>query len=66
VRGIETLPSDLGESLDALEQDDVLCGALGADYAPHYLEVKRAEWDDYAEMTAKSVTAWEVNRYLAL
>jgi len=44
----------------------VLCGALGADYAPHYLEVKRAEWDDYAEMTAKSVTAWEVGRYLGL
>ncbi len=65
-RGIELLPSDLGEALDALEQDDVLCSALGADYAPHYLEVKRVEWDDYTEMTAKSVTAWEVGRYLNL
>lgn len=65
-RGIELLPSNLGEALDALEQDDVLCSALGLDYASHYLEVKRAEWDDYAEMTAKSVTAWEVGRYLTL
>ncbi len=65
-RGIEMLPSNLGEALDALEQDDVLCRALGSEYAPHYLEVKRAEWDDYAEMTAKSITAWEIGRYLGL
>ena len=65
-RGIELLPSNLGEALDALEQDDVLCSALGTEYAQHYLEVKREEWDDYAEMTAKSVTAWEIGRYLGL
>ena len=65
-RGIELLPSNLGEALDALEQDDLLCSALGTEYAQHYLEVKREEWDDYAEMTAKSVTAWEIGRYLGL
>ena len=65
-QGIDLLPANLGESLDALEQDDVLCGALGADYARTYLETKRAEWDEYADMTAKSVTPWEVQRYLGL
>jgi glutamine synthetase len=63
-QGIGMLPANLGEALDALEQDDVLCGALGTDYASHFLEVKRAEWDEYAEMTAKSVTPWELQRYL--
>ena len=41
-------------------------GRFGADYAKSYLEVKHTEWDEYAEMTAKSVTAWEVQRYLSL
>ncbi len=63
-QGIGLLPANLGEALDALERDEVLCGALGTDYAAHFLEVKRAEWDEYAEMTAKNVTAWEVQRYL--
>ena len=34
------------------------------DYATHYLEVKRAEWDEYAEMIARNVTAWEIQHYL--
>lgn len=63
-RGIELLPANLGEALDALEQDEVLCRALGADYAAHFLEIKRAEWDEYAEMIAKNVTQWEIQRYL--
>ena len=65
-QGIALLPANLGEALDALEADDVLCAALGSDYAAAYLQTKREEWDEYAEMTAKSVTAWEVNRYLAV
>ncbi len=61
---IALLPANLGEALDALEQDDVLCNALGTNYAAHYLEIKRAEWDEYAEMTARNVTLWEMQRYL--
>ena len=64
--GLALLPSNLGEALDALEQDEVLCGALGSGYAAAYLETKRAEWDEYYEMTVKSVTAWEVQRYLGV
>lgn len=64
--GLSLLPANLGESLDALEADPVLCAALGADYAQTYLDVKRAEWDEYAEMIGKAVTPWEVQRYLGL
>ncbi len=63
--GIELLPANLGEALDALEQDEALCRALGEDYAKNYIETKRAEWDEYHEMTSKAVTNWELNRYLA-
>ena len=58
------MPANLGEALDELERDEVLCNALGSDYAAAYLETKRAEWDEYHEMMLKSVTAWEVQRYL--
>lgn len=64
--GMELLPANLGEALDALEQDEVLCNALGSSYAKNYLETKRAEWDEYNEMVCKTVTPWEWNRYLAL
>ncbi len=65
-QGIDLLPATLGEAVEALAQDDVLCEALGADYAPVYLETKRAEWDEYYEMIAKQVTPWEIQRYLCL
>ena len=61
---IEMLPSNLGQALDELERDDVLCSALGTEYAAAYLEAKRDEWDEYHETTSKSVTDWEVQRYL--
>ncbi len=64
--GIDLLPATLGEALDELERDEVLCRAFGTTYAQSYLDIKRAEWDEYAEMTAKSVTTWEVQRYLGL
>ena len=64
--GLEQLPANLGEALDALKEDQVLCAALGTDYAAHYLETKREEWDEYHAMTSKAITNWEVKRYMAL
>jgi glutamine synthetase len=37
------LPDSLGEALDALEQDDVILGALGPYISDRYLEAKRQE-----------------------
>jgi glutamine synthetase len=65
-RGIETIPANLGEALDELERDEVLCEALGHDYAKMYLETKREEWDEYSMLTNKSVTPWELQKYLVL
>jgi glutamine synthetase len=44
-RGIERLPTTLAEALDALEADDTLAAAMGAELHGSYLEVKRSEWD---------------------
>ena len=65
-RGIETVPANLGEALDELERDDVLCEALGIEYSKMYLEAKREEWNEYSTMTNKSVTSWELQKYLVL
>ena len=59
-RAIGTLPGTLAEALDALEQDEVILGALGPDVAEAFLRAKRAEWDEYRIQ----VTAWELGRYL--
>ena len=60
--GITTLPSNLGDALDALEADDVICNALGSHITEAYLNTKRAEYADYLV----SVSAWEHDRYLSV
>ncbi len=59
-RGIRQLPGTLGEALDELEGDSVIRAALGDHVFSHYLEGKRAEWDEYRTQ----VSGWEVDRYL--
>jgi len=58
--GITTLPSNLGEALDALEADDLVTDALGDHVAEKFLEAKTAEYDDYRV----DVSDWELDRYL--
>jgi glutamine synthetase len=58
--GIETLPSTLGQAVDALESDEVIRSALGEHIAEKYIEAKREE---YTEFLA-SVSQWELDRYL--
>lgn len=65
-QNLELLPATLGEALEELERDEVLCRALGSEYAAVYLEAKRNEWEEYDEMTSRSVTSWETSRYLSL
>jgi glutamine synthetase len=47
-RGIRRLPASLGEALDALERDELLCAALGEVLAREYLVVKRSEVQGFA------------------
>jgi glutamine synthetase len=59
-RGIRELPGTLGEAIDELESDEVICSALGDHVLSHYVEAKREEWDEYR----MQVSQWELDRYL--
>jgi glutamine synthetase len=59
-RGIETLPSTLGQAVTALQEDDVVLDALGPHVSEKYTQAKTQE---YTEFLA-SVSEWEIDRYL--
>ncbi|MDZ4237785.1 MAG: type III glutamate--ammonia ligase [Hydrogenophaga sp.] len=59
--GIERLPENLKEALDALEADHFMAEALGERLLGSYLSLKRQEWQEYH----RSVSEWEINRYLS-
>ncbi|MEI2827525.1 MAG: hypothetical protein V9F04_14900 [Dermatophilaceae bacterium] len=45
--GIDSLPHNLEDALDALEADEVIRDALGEHIFEAFLAEKRAEWNDY-------------------
>ena len=57
--GIEILPQNLHEALTALEQDTLLCEALGP-VAGEFLSLKHREWVEYM----RHVSDWELKSYL--
>jgi glutamine synthetase len=59
-RGIRQLPGTLGEAIDELERDPVICEALGDHVLSHFVDSRRREWDEYRTQ----VTEWEIARYL--
>lgn len=65
-REIKMMPVTLIHALEALAADDVVKGALGivpgGSYADYFIEVKRAEFNDYHAQ----VSNWEIDRYLTL
>jgi glutamine synthetase len=58
--GITTLPANLGEAVDALEDDELVLDALGDHVAEKFVKAKQAEYDDYRV----DVSDWELDRYL--
>ena len=58
--GIDVLPENLGEALDALEADEAVLDTLGDHVGPKFLEAKSAEYDDFRV----DVSQWELDRYL--
>ena len=58
--GIDTLPTNLGEAIDALEEDEAVYSALGPHVGPKFVEAKRSEFQDYLV----SVSEWELDQYL--
>ena len=59
-QGIGILPQNLGEAITALENDSVICAALGEKLATEFITLKRMEWVDYS----RHVSDWEVKRYV--
>jgi glutamine synthetase len=59
-RAIQELPGTLGDAIEELKADPVVCEALGDHVLEHYIEAKTAEWDEYRTQ----VTQWELDRYL--
>ena len=58
-RGIEVLPQNLEQALNALEADPLICHALGP-VVGEFLTLKRAEWLEYM----RYVSDWELKSYL--
>jgi glutamine synthetase len=58
--GIDTLPGNLGQAVDALEADEVVYSALGPHVSEKFVEAKRQEFSEYIA----EVSQWELDRYL--
>jgi len=58
--GIEVLPQNLLEAVQALEADSVVRDGLGKELAAEFIALKRMEWTEYA----RHVSDWETERYL--
>mgnify|MGYP000492406894 CR=1 FL=1 len=58
--GITTLPSNLGEAIDALESDEVIEDALGEHVYENFIEAKSQEYDEFRV----DVSQWELDQYL--
>ncbi|MDY6797168.1 MAG: type III glutamate--ammonia ligase [Pseudomonadota bacterium] len=58
-KGVDILPQNLNEALDALEADTVFTEALGSEIVSEFLKVKRTEWVEYS----RHVSDWEVSHY---
>jgi len=61
-RGIALLPQHLGDALDALAADAVLCEALGPTLTAQFIALKRDEHVQHA----RHVSDWELARYVAM
>jgi glutamine synthetase len=61
-RGIEQLPETLGEAIEVLAGSDLVRRALGDHIFDRYVELKRAEWEEYRVQ----VTRWELDKYLPI
>lgn len=57
--GIDILPQNLNEAINALEADEILTESLGKEIVSEFIKVKRDEWIDYS----RHVSDWELKRY---
>ncbi len=61
-QGIEYLPRNLGEAVEAFEADPLAKEVFGEAMFNSFIEYKKGEWESYQN----HVSAWEVDRYLKM
>src|SRR6188474_1247874 len=59
-RGIEQLPETLGEAIEIAAESELVLRVLGEHTFNRFIEIKRAEWEDYRVR----VTPWEIAQFL--
>ncbi len=62
-RGIDLLPRNLGEAIDALKGDAVLLQALGEPLSRSFIAVREKEWEVLKDMDLKEEVAMLAQRY---
>jgi glutamine synthetase len=60
--GIEQLPETLGEAIEEMAGSELVLKALGEHVFTRYVDLKRAEWEDYRVQ----LSPWELDRYLSV
>ena len=60
--GIEQLPETLGEAIEELSKSELMLKTLGEHVFTRYVDLKRAEWEDYRVQ----VSPWELEQYLSI
>ena len=62
-KGIDPLPDNLGQALEALRRDDVLLEALGEGLAASFMAVRQNEWEYFKDSTLEEEVALLAERY---
>ncbi|MBD2462942.1 glutamine synthetase [Oscillatoria sp. FACHB-1407] len=62
-QGVDRLPTNLGEAIAHLSQNNTLLNALSADLARAFLAVRRAEWQALKEMSLEDEVKLLLERY---
>jgi glutamine synthetase len=60
--GIEALPESLGDAIELGAESELLLRAFGEHIHNRFVDIKRAEWDDYRVQ----ITPYELERYLPI
>ncbi len=61
-RGVQALPRNLGEAVQAFEDDPFTEQVLGSALKQEFITYKRAEWEEYHQ----TVSQWEIDKYARL
>jgi len=62
-RGIDLLPQNLGEAIDALRKDDILQEAMGKALAKSFIAVRQSEWEALKGMSLEEEVSLLAERY---